>query len=127
METPKRPNAETPEHRNVAFSRNPAGVRVTTPEHRSDADPSPVGHEGVPAPRAPEDLPVDPGEFWSAAISLDDLDAPANADAWPALKRLGPLPSARGGFPIMGFLATVYEQIANHAKETTGEGTPAES
>jgi len=60
------------------------------------------------------DLPADAERFWSPPADLDAIQQPTEADAIPALKRLGPLHVARGGFPLMGFLATVYDQIADH-------------
>jgi hypothetical protein len=74
------------------------------------------------ADRASDDAPpsndfsIDPARFWSAGEDLDALEPPAEAESAPALKLAGPLPFARSGFPIMGFLATVYEQIASHAE-----------
>lgn len=59
-------------------------------------------------------LPSDPSRFWSAGVDLAGLESLPALDKAPALQRLGPLPFPRGGFPLMGFLATVYEHVANH-------------
>ncbi len=76
----------------------------------------------VPAENAPPaDLPVDPRRFWSAPAGAVEPISPEALDATPALKQLGPLPIAGSGFPLMGFLATVYEQVADHVIETSGE------
>ncbi len=63
----------------------------------------------------PSDLPTDPRAFWSAAIKLNDPEPPSFEDAKPALERLGPHPFPRGGFPLLGFLATVYEHVSTRA------------
>lgn len=73
----------------------------------------PVGRTEV-TPSGPADLPADPAVFWAEGASLDELSPPAEVDSTPALKRLGPLPVARGGFPLVGFLTTVYEHVAEH-------------
>ncbi len=72
----------------------------------------PDPHRGPPA-----DLPPDPARFWSAGVDLDDLASPDAAATTPALKKLGPLPVSHSSFPLLGFLATVYEEIAAHAKQ----------
>lgn len=75
---------------------------------------------GLEPDRPPDHLPTDPGRFWRAGIDLDDLPPPPAAETTPALELLGPMSSARPGFPLMGFLATVYEQVASHAIEAAG-------
>ncbi len=67
--------------------------------------------------KPPLDLTDNIHRFWSPSAALEEMGDPPRLEASPALKRLGPLPSARGGFPLMGFLATVYEQIATRATE----------
>jgi hypothetical protein len=63
----------------------------------------------------PQDiLPIDPQAFWSAG------PAPAlrGTDRTPQelpLRRLGPSPFPRSGFPVLGLLETAYE----HVIETT--------
>ena len=59
---------------------------------------------------------VDAGRFYSAATPLDEIGEPPESQTVPALKRLGPLPMARGSFPLMGFLATCYDHISGHAQ-----------
>jgi hypothetical protein len=81
--------------------------------------------DGGPSPRPPADLPADPGRFWSAGVDLDELASPSDVATTPALKKLGPLPLARGSFPLLGFLATVYEQIAGHVEQALGDETDA--
>jgi hypothetical protein len=64
----------------------------------------------------PPPLPDDPHVFWSAAVALDEFDLPAERPAVPPLERLGPSPFPRSGFPLIGFLATVYDHVANFAR-----------
>ena len=66
---------------------------------------------------APAGLPADPRLFWRAAAALPTLHPPAEVDQTPTLKHLGPLPFAGSGFPLMGFLATLFESVANSARE----------
>ena len=54
-------------------------------------------------------------DFYRATRPLPDLRAHEDADVTPALMRLGPPPFPRAGFPFMGFLASVYDCIAEHA------------
>lgn len=72
------------------------------------------------ADRAPVDAPdgENPANFFSSAADLDALaEIPCDA-VEPALKRLGPPPFARKGFPIMGLMATIYDHVA----ERVGSG-----
>jgi hypothetical protein len=60
-------------------------------------------------------LSSDPATFWSAGARLADMVARPEAPSSPVLPRLGPPPFPRGGFPLLGFLATVYEHVAQSA------------
>ncbi len=67
---------------------------------------------------APPELPTDPVAFWLG--STDDnrrLPPPPQGQRLSALKRLGPLPFPRRGFPMMGFLATLYDHVSAYATE----------
>jgi len=87
-------------------------------EARESNSPMPIRHDRPSSDQAVwAHLPVDPAAFYSAAADIDDLHPPADADSTPALRRLGQLPFPRGRFPLLGFLATVYEQAARHARE----------
>jgi hypothetical protein len=68
-----------------------------------------------PAQAPPPDLPVDEAAFYGAAPSseVDALTDPAPASA---LARLGAWPLPRGGFPFLGFLASVYDELAACAR-----------
>jgi hypothetical protein len=57
--------------------------------------------------------------FWDAGPELDAVMAspapPGEANA--ILKQLGPSPFPRGGFPLIGFLATTYDKVSRYALE----------
>lgn len=63
----------------------------------------------------PGDLPTDPRSFWGDPATLERLAARPEADLPSVLQRLGPLPLPRSGFPLIGFLATVYDHVAASA------------
>ena len=70
-----------------------------------------------PKPETRSDLPADPRVFWKAGENWDALAPPTDIPAAPALKIAGPPPFPRSRFPVMGFLATVYEQVSSRARE----------
>ncbi|MFH1419127.1 MAG: hypothetical protein ABII12_12690 [Planctomycetota bacterium] len=73
----------------------------------------------------PDDLPSDPAVFYAASSSLDELAGMQDDPCKTALERLGPPPFRRSGFPLLGFLATVYEHVAKCASESlAGDATP---
>jgi hypothetical protein len=43
----------------------------------------------------------------------DDLPQPPLDGLPSALERLGPSPFPKSGFPLLGFLATLYDHVAN--------------
>lgn len=51
--------------------------------------------------------------FLRAGAEMDILDAPA-LEMRPILERLGPAPFKKPGFPVLGFLTTVYEHVQAH-------------
>ena len=63
----------------------------------------------------PIDLPTDPRAFWGDPTTLEQLASYPEADLPSVLERLGPLPLPRTGFPLIGFLATVYDHVAASA------------
>ena len=69
---------------------------------------------------SPEDAPPvqtdDPRAFWSAAADFDEVELPAHQATGPTLERLVPSPFPRSGFPLIGFLATVYDHVADFAR-----------
>jgi hypothetical protein len=68
-------------------------------------------------PSPPDDLPVNSEQFFSAAGDLNALSRPPALDPpAPALQRLGAPPFSRSKFPFLGFLASVYDHVAAHAR-----------
>ena len=55
--------------------------------------------------------------FWDSGPEFDSVqilvEPPERALA--LLERLGPSPFERGGFPLIGFLATTYEKVSRYA------------
>jgi|CXWL01.1.fsa_nt_gi hypothetical protein len=87
---------------------------------------APVEFTPQPVAPAPVDLPSDPQQFWHVGRPWETILPPTQLDAHPALKRLGPLPFPRTGFPLMGFLATLYEHVSTHAIDALrGADTPS--
>jgi hypothetical protein len=71
----------------------------------------------------PTDTPVmDEESFYRAGPGIDLLDAPT-PPMTPILERLGPAPFKRPGFPVLGFLTTVYEHVAAHMKTYDSRST----
>ncbi len=69
----------------------------------------------------PDDLPSDPALFYAASGNLDELAGLQDDPCKTALERLGPPPFRRSGFPLLGFLATVYEHVAKCANDALAE------
>lgn len=72
---------------------------------------------------APPNLPSHPVAFWNSPADLAALQPPPTTDAAPVLKKLGPLPFPKGSFPVMGFLATLYEHVSTHAAQWLTRGS----
>ena len=70
----------------------------------------------TPGEGAPILQPDDPRAFWSAAVDLDELELPERRESGLTLERLVPSPFPRSGFPLIGFLATVYDHVASFAR-----------
>jgi len=66
----------------------------------------------------PADRPAEAAGFWSMGEAPEEFDPGPGGETTPALKLAGALPLESGGFPVMGFLATIYEQIAGQVKES---------
>lgn len=68
-------------------------------------------------PTPPPDLPADPAAFWGDVP--DDLAPdPGPSNEIPVLDQLGAAPFKKpdkGGFPFLGFLASVYEHVSTSA------------
>jgi len=57
--------------------------------------------------------------FWEAGPELESVEieiAPPD-EALAILEQLGPSPFERGGFPLIGFLATTYDRVSRYAQE----------
>lgn len=67
----------------------------------------------------PEDLPMDPAGFWQSG-PLPERPQPRELPS--ALERLGPSPFPKSRFPFLGFLATVYDEVANRLNKEIGRG-----
>jgi uncharacterized Zn finger protein len=57
--------------------------------------------------------------FWEAGPELETVQVQIAPPATPLdlLERLGPSPFPRGGFPLIGFLATTYDKVSRYALE----------
>ena len=51
-------------------------------------------------------------EFETVHIQIEPPERP-----FALLEQLGPSPFERGGFPVMGFLATMYDKVSRYAVE----------
>ena len=51
-------------------------------------------------------------EFESVEIRIEPPETPLTL-----LEQLGPSPFERGGFPLIGFLATTYDKVSRYAQE----------
>ena len=67
---------------------------------------------------APTGLPADAERFYSAGAGIEELLTPPAAPPQSALERLGPAPFRRKGFPLLGFLASIYEHVSTHVCST---------
>jgi hypothetical protein len=59
-------------------------------------------------------LPANARDFYRAGPDLDAL-APTPEPAQHVLEQLGPPPFRKSNFPVLGFLATFYEHVSEHA------------
>lgn len=92
-----------------------------THNHDTDDHAHPIGQlGGDTAPSLPDDL----RSFWSAAVDIDELELPRRRESTPTLERLVPSPFPRSGFPLIGFLATVYDHVADFARKRNDTPDP---
>lgn len=66
------------------------------------------------------DITDDATIFYSARESLTSLGDGPIEQVEPALKRLGPPPFVRKGFPFLGLLATIYDHVAQRVENEAG-------
>jgi len=65
--------------------------------------------------------------FWQSGPELEKVSVRVEPPERPLalLERLGPSPFTRGGFPLIGFLATTYDKVGRYALERgAGPGSP---
>jgi len=57
--------------------------------------------------------------FWSVGPGFDGIEVRIAPPEKPLelLGRLGPSPFERGGFPVIGFLATTYDKVSRFAAD----------
>jgi len=57
--------------------------------------------------------------FWQCGPEFDAVEIHVEPPDTPLalLRQLGPSPFERGGFPLVGFLATVYDRVTSYATE----------
>jgi hypothetical protein len=74
-----------------------------------------AGHSAPDSLIPPLDLQLE--SFWSAGPDLEAVPINIAPPDRPLaiLEKLGPSPFERGGFPVVGFLATTYEKVSRYA------------
>ena len=57
--------------------------------------------------------------FWETGPAFDSIEIRIEPVEKPLalLEKLGPSPFQRGGFPLIGFLATTYDKVSRYALE----------
>ncbi len=57
--------------------------------------------------------------FWETGPEFDTVEVHITPPEHPlaVLEQLGPSPFDRGGFPLIGFLATTYDRVGRYALE----------
>ncbi|MDO8632373.1 MAG: hypothetical protein Q7R41_17970 [Phycisphaerales bacterium] len=63
--------------------------------------------------------------FWGNAAEIEAIEVRIEPPEKPLaiLEALGPSPFERGGFPLIGFLATTYDKVSRYALECSAERT----
>lgn len=64
----------------------------------------------------------DIGGFFKAGQGIGALEDAEQTEPKPILERLGPAPFRSKGFPLLGFLATLYEHVAESVQQQPGSG-----
>ncbi|RME39257.1 MAG: hypothetical protein D6788_05865 [Planctomycetota bacterium] len=74
-------------------------------------------HKGDPHTGPSASPPQPEAVFWRAGSGLDDIPVRIEPPDPPLqlLEQLGSSPFPRGGFPVIGFLATTYEKVSRFA------------
>jgi len=65
--------------------------------------------------------------FWEAGPEFSGVTTSVAPPDRPLalLEQLGPSPFLRGGFPLIGFLATTYDKVSRYALERAAESSPS--
>ncbi len=86
--------------------------------------PQPHGHETPPTVRIvptiyPTSAPIHEliDQFWDSGPEIDLVEIHIEPPEAPLalLEMLGPSPFQRGGFPLIGVLATTYDKVSRYA------------
>ncbi len=87
----------------------------------ASAPPPLIGTASLDSPGAPP-LEACVDRFWQVGAGIETLDTTPRAARvkHAILRRLGPSPWGKGGFPLIGLLASCYESIAGGALEERG-------
>ena len=74
-------------------------------------------HQTVDEPCNEFDFSEGLGAFFEPGAALEDIELHIAAPDQPLelLEKLGPSPFPRSGFPLIGFLATTYDQGSRYA------------
>lgn len=66
--------------------------------------------------------------FWESGPTVEGVQARVEPPEQPlsVLKLLGPSPFERGGFPVIGFLATTYDKVSKYALDRVNPTPPEE-
>ncbi len=65
-------------------------------------------------------------DFWGDAHEIEKIIIILRPPSAPLaiLEKLGPSPFERGGFPLIGFLATTFDKVSQFALERAGYALP---
>jgi len=80
-------------------------AETTTAERPAETTDAPDG-------LAPANLPVNPEAFYRAGAEAHTLSLAPEPEPKHVLEQLGPPPFRKTSFPLMGFLASLYEHVA---------------
>ncbi len=98
---------------------------LVDPKRNMDAPPPALKIVPTIYPTSP---PIDTmlDRFWQAGAELERVIAHVAPPDKPLalLEQLGPSPFPRGGFPLIGFLATTYDKVGRYALERADDSEP---
>jgi hypothetical protein len=66
------------------------------------------------SPLPPAHLPIDPRVFYSTPANGKVVPLTPQAETQHILEQLGPPAFRKSSFPVVGFLASLYEHVAAH-------------